>query len=82
MFSPLNFFLRNKHFSIVLLIIEIFFTPDFCKDSKIEGETPPAPITKTLLVFALSTSLNMPLVNQKHQCFLRRLHLFHLGTKY
>ena len=45
-FRFLNFFFKKIHFSLVLLIIEISLTPDFCNDNITEGETPPAPMIK------------------------------------
>ena len=43
--------------SELLFVMVIFFTPDFCKDRITEGETPPAPITKAVLLAQLSISL-------------------------
>ena len=65
----LNFFFKNKHFSFVRFIIEIFFTPDFCKDSITEGETPPAPMINAFLLEALSISFKYAACSPKTSVF-------------
>ena len=60
---------------MVLLAIEIFLTPDFSNDRGIEGETPPAPITKLLLT-ALSTFKYAACIPTHPYSLQRDLHLY------
>ena len=57
------------HFSLVLFVIEIFFTPDFCKDKITEGDTPPAPITNAILLRQLSISFKYAACNPNTSVF-------------